>query len=89
MAVKYTPDRNGARELARSAGVGGATLAAGRSLAAAAEADNPRGSYAVTPRTVTGGWANEHRSGAAVVEVEVGRGAQRRTLARISSGGGQ
>lgn len=63
----YKADDAGLRNLATSSGVGSATLAAAQRLAGNAEAVG-RGSYAASPATVTAGWANERRAGAAVRE---------------------
>ncbi len=84
MATKYEPDRNGMRELSRLAGVQGVALEAGRAVADAARALDPRGGYEVRAATVTAGWQNEHRAGAEVVETDRAKGAHVRALARAS-----
>lgn len=81
---KYEIDRNGLRELARTSGIQQAAIDGGRGVAADAKAFNPRGDYEVTAATVTAGWQNEQRAGAAVNEVEVGRGPQKRALFRAA-----
>jgi len=82
--VKYTYDDDGMRELGRSSGIQRATLDAAKAVQAFAAADNPRGTYEATPQTVTAGWQNDHRAGAAVTETKAGSGPQRRTLARAA-----
>lgn len=82
--VKYTPNRGGMRELARSAGVQGAAVSAARAVAAEASRIDPGGGYEARPATVTAGWDNESRAGAEVVETQRGNGARTRALARAA-----
>jgi len=63
----YMADDSGLRELATSAAVGEATLAAAQRLAGNAQAVG-RGDYEAAPATVVAGWANERRAGAVVRE---------------------
>lgn len=63
----YRADDAGLRELATSAAVGDATLAAAQRLAGNAQAVG-RGDYEAAPATVLAGWANERRAGAVVRE---------------------
>lgn len=84
MAVRYTPDPRGLRELARSSAMTDAAMAGARAVERFARADNPSGDYAVTPAVVTAGWANEQRAGARVEETRMKAGARRRTLSRAA-----
>jgi len=63
----YMADDSGLRELATSAAVGEATMAAAQRLAGNAQAVG-RGDYEAAPATVVAGWANERRAGAVVRE---------------------
>ncbi len=86
MAKTYTSDARGLAELGRSAAVSAVAVAGARRIAETARAANPEGEYAVTPTTVTAGWANEARAGASVTETVPGRGPDNRVLANAAEG---
>lgn len=80
--MKYSPRRQGFKEVGQSAKVQAATLAAAYEIAAWANTDDPWGAYQVERATVPTGWDNEPRAGARVVATRRGRGPDRRTLVR-------
>ena len=69
MSKKYRPRHSGVRELAQSAQMGAATLAAAQRMAGNANAVGDS-TYESANATVTAGWANERRAGAVVRESE-------------------
>lgn len=82
--ARYTPDRNGVRELGRSPGVQSVAMEGARTVQAFAAADDREGEYVARPATVPVGWRNEPRAGAVVREAVRGNGAWLRTLARAA-----
>ena len=65
--TRYSPRNAGVREIAQSAQMGAATLAAAQRLAGNANAVGDS-TYEAASATVTAGWANERRAGAVVRE---------------------
>jgi len=80
--VRYEPDRNGLREVAREPWIQAVALEGAAKIAAWARQDDPRGGYDTGSATVTAGWDNERRAGAQVAETKRGDGANLRTLMR-------
>lgn len=66
---KYEPIESGLAKIAQSPEMGKATLEIAQRMAGNANAVGDS-TYEAVPSTVTGGWANNHRSGALVREVE-------------------
>lgn len=84
--IKYTPDRSGLHELAQGSAVSAMSVAAAQVGAAWANTQNPAGQYEASSATVTGGWNNERRAGAAITETKPSwRGARDRVLDRAAN----
>ena len=66
---KYKPEPAGIRDIAQSAAMGAACLAAAERIAGAANAVGDS-TYEAESQTVTAGWRNERRAGAVVRESE-------------------
>ena len=82
--VKYTPDPRGMREFGRESFIGQAAVEGGRTIAAWARGNDPKGDYGVQEVGVTAGRSNEMRAGAVVTETVQGEGRWKRTLARAA-----
>ena len=82
--VKYTPDRNGFRQMTRESWVEDAAMVGADAIAAWARLNDPTGEYQAQPAGVAAGRQNEIRAGAVVTETERGLGNFKRTLARAA-----
>lgn len=65
--MKYIPDRSGLREIGDSPAMSAAMVAAAQTGASYARTVAPDGRYRVDPRKVRGGFREEERAGAAIV----------------------